>query len=462
MTARRLWPLLVAAWVVVAGCGGDTEDTASDAAAAADGTLSVDTRDAQTADAAADSAPDMAVQPPDVALDGSADIPASLAPLGETPLITEVAPKDEPRDIQPAVAVAPDGTIGVAYAHGLTANAPGVRFAVVASDGGTTSDVALDSDLRGGRNEPALCARGAAGGWVAVWSQDTKEADSPEPNLRVRFRLIDAAGQPSGLGDTRVITAIEGNHWLGDVACADDGSFAIAGVRPDPDGTFGVFAQRYDVVGAPSGAAVTLNPNPTGDQLHPVIAPLRSGRAMVAWDDSLPGGGGDLVRVLGRAVAIPDDGTQAPSAVVLSGSAGQPALGVSLATDPRTGDYLAAATVAGARLELVAGNVFEPAPEAPVAADPGDIGHGASLALAGADADGVRFVVSWLRGTGANVAVRAGLVADGRLVEGPVTVAQGKLPPYRTGVGHGAGITALAWTEAPASGQFRIRLAIWR
>jgi hypothetical protein len=440
--------LLVPALLALSSCDGGSAaasgDASPDAADGSPGTLA-DAAGSPDGGPGGDDAPDQAEVGPDVP-----DVPAApdRAPALVDPIILTGPKTPGGIDIQPAVALTAAGEVVLAWTGSATTDDLGIHYAVLAADGSLTVDATrLDTDRKGLRNEPSICAL-AGGGYVVAWSQDSKEAVAD--NLRIRFRRIDPEGAPVEAEDVRVLTEVPGNHWLARVACDPDGGFAIAGVRPDTDGvTFGAFVQRYDADGQPTGPAIPVNTKPDGGQTYPAIGLGSGGLAVVAWDDATLGES-DLQRVLVRRLTTPPTPTPTLSA------ADHPAATAAVSVTPTTGAFLTAATVNSKSLivkHFAAGSdkgspVDLPASTA-VAYNP---------ALAPVGSSGLH-VLLHLEGTGANAAAKLLVVGD-EVVEGPVTVGQGKLPPYRPTVTWRAGRIAAAWTES-LNGGYETRVALF-
>lgn len=419
------------------GGGGAGGDTAADAGAdGADGAVA-------RADGAVETGGD--------ASDGSAGgvDAAVVLPTDRVPALVASVIVPGPQtaggvDIQPAVAVARDGRVGLAWTGSTSDKELGIWFVLLGADGAPVSTaVPLDTTKLGIRNEPSICALGGAGGFVVVWSQDTKQEGA---NLQVRFRRIDAAGGLVEDEDVRVLTEIPGNHWLGRVACGRDGGFAVTGVRPDADGTFGVFLQRYGADGAVKEAAEAVNVVPSGTQVYPAVGLGPDGLAVVVWDDSQDDVG--VERVLGRRLV---GGAGSPELEVA-----EAAKGAAVSVDPTSGAFLAAG-VGSAGLELVG---WAAGSDARVDVSlPAELKGVQGVAIAPIGETGGHALLA-LVGGGASVTVRLAVVDASGVVDGPVELAQGKLPPYRPSIAGAAGRIAAAWTESAGQGLYVTRVAI--
>ena len=353
--------------------------------------------------------------------------------------------------IQPAAAVDAAGALAVVWSGTvvdggplgiwLATRAPGEDFGIV---------TAMDPDGPGQANEPALCARGGVGpsGWVAAWSVDTQSAGS---NLQIRVRHIAADGSPEG--EPHIVeTGIDGNHWLADVACRADGGYVVVGVRPDPDGTFGVFALPFEAGGDPAAEAITVNPAPAGTQSQPVVAMAgQTGAFVVAWDDSTDG----LDRVMARAFPAPPAPPGGPLHVAGVSAAG--AAGATVAADPLSGAWAVGAVLdSDLVVELAAGP--DGALEALTLPPGPSPRRGAALAFLGR---GDALAMLWFEGSGVETSIRIALLGAGAPETSPATLATQKLPPYFPTVAYSAGRLAAVWTERTADDGFVLAGALF-
>ena len=146
-------------------------------------------------------------------------------------------------------------------------------------------------------------ATDAAGNFVVVWrALNSLDASG----WGVLGRRFDAAGRPLG-PEFLVNTYTTGDQRDPDVAALAGGGFVVAFHGPDTS-TYGVFARRYDVDGAPLGAEATVSTAPIA-QFSPVVASLPAGGFVVAWS------------------AYPQDGSQGGIAARTFAANGAPASG---------------------------------------------------------------------------------------------------------------------------------------
>ncbi len=315
---------LLASGVFMIACG----DGSSAAAPATDTAPARDTAPATDTATVADTGP---LPPPDP--------PALRNP--ET-LFPNVAPGAT--GVQTAPSLGPAGELLVAWS-GTDGNEDlGIWLARFDSELKSLGPVLNISTGAGLKNEPVLCAL-AGGRHVAVWSAD---AQNDGGTLQIHTRLLEADGTPLGAGDTEVRTSVDGGHWLADAACAA-GGYIVAGVRSDPDDTFGVFAWRHDVEGNSIGEAIAAHDDPAGGQVFPAVGLADDGTAVVAWDDMVKVQEEDVETV--QATRLPAAGGHGPR-WTLAGGDGEVASGVDLDVDPKSGVAAIAFMIDGARIEL--------------------------------------------------------------------------------------------------------------
>ncbi len=85
-------------------------------------------------------------------------------------------------------------------------------------------------------------------------------------------------------GEERVNTETEDTQQSSDVAALDDGGYVIVWQSYIQDGdSHGIFAQRYDPEGQPSGPEFQVNDTYVGSQTAPTVAALQNGGFVVAW-----------------------------------------------------------------------------------------------------------------------------------------------------------------------------------
>jgi hypothetical protein len=125
------------------------------------------------------------------------------------------------------------------------------------------------------------------GRWVVVWQSLAQDG-----NLWGVFgQRYDAGGTALG-GEFRVNSYTPGNQYEPSVAADDAGGFVVVWTSYAQAGPGGnVFAQRYDVSGAPLGQEFRVDA-PTASSFEPKVTGDGSGSFVVAWTGFSPLGGG--------------------------------------------------------------------------------------------------------------------------------------------------------------------------
>jgi len=352
--------------------------------------------------------------------------------------------------IQPALALSDTNTLHLAFTV-LDPDRLGIYVQTYDLSSLTPLNmVNLVTEPSGLHNEPDICAL-SGGGAVAVWSVDTQgEGDS---NLQVQFRLVDAMGLPLGNGATTVETDVVGNHWLGSVGCNDENGFVIVGSRGDPDGSFGVFAQRYDNLGVAVGQSTTVNATPAGGQVYPVVTSISGNdehRYAVAYEDrSVTSGEPNRVSIrFLDAELMPTTGTFFVSAAGID------------ATQPSISTITPNQVVVTASLDTERVGVFR--------IDPQDESSRYTQGSEGrlnynTDVVGVGLspVYTFLKGSGRDVKFALGQYNYAAQTLTESIIYEGWLPPYQTALARFEDRAAMAVTERFDADRFKLKVFVF-
>jgi cysteine-rich repeat protein len=180
----------------------------------------------------------------------------------------------------PSVAVSHDGSFVVVW---QSAGQDGYGFGVFGQrcDAFGTpvgAEFQVNTDTQYGEEVPSV-AVSPAGGFVVVWQSGTSEHP-----YDIHGQRYDSSGIPDGAA-FRVNTFIQGDQTMPSVAMADDGSFVVVWSSWGKDGSGdGVFGQRYDSSGEPSGFEFQINTYTQDDQNWPVVAASADSRFVVVWE----------------------------------------------------------------------------------------------------------------------------------------------------------------------------------
>lgn len=118
-------------------------------------------------------------------------------------------------------------------------------------------------------------ARADDDGFVATWSLGA-----------AIFRAFDATSTAT-TGDEPVAAAL-GSTARPAPGVASDGSFVVAFLAPDGNGT-GVFAQRFDAGALPVGAPIPVQESTANDSFSPSLGVADDGSFVIGWSDSTLG-----------------------------------------------------------------------------------------------------------------------------------------------------------------------------
>lgn len=386
--------------------------------------------------------------------------PHSGFPNMTSPVLLEPAMGPGKVRIQPTLAFGQDGRLAMAYTASAGNNQLGIFFTLLDTEGKTVvKEVRMDTFLSGNKNEPSICAL-AQGGYVVAWPMDSgiPEDQAANKNLQIRFRLVDADGKPTGTDDTRVLTKVEGNHWLARVTCTQDGGFAIAGVRPDDGKTFGVFLWRFDVHGKHVGDAQSVNQETDGNQAYPVIGAGPDGTLVVAWEQSIKTSDTTTREEVAFRVFPPAPGTPSET-IIVAGGTGSTAKGPSVSVDPSSGKFLVAATIprGAPTLKAYAKDGTSPTTLSLPDQSSSNFYHPSLTSLGKPDAH----AMIYLRGSGKTVSAIVSIIGPPE-VSRFYSLKTTNLPPYRPSIAAHKGRLAAAWTErGEFTGSFTIRLALF-
>jgi hypothetical protein len=177
------------------------------------------------------------------------------------------------------VATGTSGFIAVWQAAGVDGSSDGIcarRYSVAGAPIG--DQVIVNSTINGAQTAPSVAAD-AAGNFVAVWTDDTRDGKGSA----VCARRFAADGTPKA-NDFLVNNTTTGNQGWASVAMAPDGRFLIVWQSQNQDGSgYGIYGQRYAADGTKSGSEFRVNASTSGDQVTPSVTCLSSGNYAVAW-----------------------------------------------------------------------------------------------------------------------------------------------------------------------------------
>jgi VCBS repeat-containing protein len=126
------------------------------------------------------------------------------------------------------------------------------------------------------------------GGFVVTWSSFGQDGD----RWGVYGQRYDADGVPAG-GEFRINTVTSSDQNYSSVAALADGGFVVTWSSDGQDGDgWGIYGQRYDADGAPSGREFRVNTETTSNQIWSAVTTLADGGFVVTWSSGNQDGSG--------------------------------------------------------------------------------------------------------------------------------------------------------------------------
>jgi hypothetical protein len=180
----------------------------------------------------------------------------------------------------PAVAVAPAGDFVVVWTDGTLPGLQGQRYSSSGAQLGSEFTVAP-----GVLNQASVATDGL-GNFVVVWVDGS---GVPEPGPGVYGQRFSASGAPLG-SSFRVNTFTAGFEWFPSVAVDSSGDFVVAWMGGHDGQANGVFGQRFDGSGSPSGPEFRVNTFTTNSQGFPAVACDSAGSFVVVWQSDFEEG----------------------------------------------------------------------------------------------------------------------------------------------------------------------------
>jgi phosphoheptose isomerase len=192
---------------------------------------------------------------------------------------------------QPAVALDQDGDFVIAWASlQQDASQSGIFARRFNASGTAGPEFQVNSYTPNSQSLPAI-ALDADGDFVIVWASDYQ--DGPGFQSRGVFgRRFNALGVPLG-AEFQINSYTPGSQGDPDVDLDADGDFVVVWNSALQDGgSYGVFAQRFDSLGARRGTEIPINSFLAGDQVQPAVALHDRGDFAVTWSSAAQDGDG--------------------------------------------------------------------------------------------------------------------------------------------------------------------------
>ena len=119
----------------------------------------------------------------------------------------------------------------------------------------------------------------SGGGFIVTWQSKDQDGD----NWGVYGQRFDSAGNPTG-SEFRINTATALEQQNPAIAALNDGGFVVTWQSKSQDGdNWGVYGQRYDAAGNAVGGEFQINTTTAKEQQDPSIATLADGSFVVSW-----------------------------------------------------------------------------------------------------------------------------------------------------------------------------------
>jgi hypothetical protein len=253
------------------------------------------------------------------------------------------------RQYRPSAAVDGRGrfvvTWGV-YSHHGDGEGYGVRAQRFAADGSRLGSEFIVNTYTTGNQSSARVSANRTGDFVVVWHSEQLTVDHTE----IMGQRFDRMGQRVG-GEFQANVVTTGWQIDPAVAIRHTNEFVVAWVGPQAPGpNYGIFARRFDSLGAPVGAEFRVNIDTTRDQEWPAVAVAKDGRFVVVWQST--GQDPNDNRVVGRrydASGLPQGGELLVVSYTSNRHGGRPAVAMDAAGNfvvswraPHDGSYYAA------------------------------------------------------------------------------------------------------------------------
>jgi len=157
------------------------------------------------------------------------------------------------------------------------------------------AELPVNTHTMGDQSEGRIAANGF-GEFIVVWT-DWSSGDGSGQG--VKARRYDSLGMAAG-GELQVNSYTTGAQYRPEVSMDDSGAFVVVWASNDQDGNgSGVFGQRFDSAGAPTGGEFAVNTYTPGGQNFPMVSMDDTGSFTVAWT-SFNGQDGSEAGIHGR------------------------------------------------------------------------------------------------------------------------------------------------------------------
>ena len=137
----------------------------------------------------------------------------------------------------------------------------------------------INTFTNGDQHYPSV-AMDPTGNFVVTWGSYNQDGDG----WGVYGQRYDSSGSPVG-SEFQVNSFTTSDQYYPSTAIDDAGNFVVTWNSYTQDGSsWGIFGQRYDASGSPSGSEFQVNTYTDINQIHPSVAMDGSGNFVVTWD----------------------------------------------------------------------------------------------------------------------------------------------------------------------------------
>ncbi|MEQ1853509.1 MAG: cadherin repeat domain-containing protein, partial [Chthoniobacteraceae bacterium] len=224
--------------------------------------------------------------------DGIRVTPVSVGPLGgETRVNTTVADVQSIQaSVSQAMAADANGNFVVVWVSNLQDGAlNGIYARRFSADGTPQGGEFLVNTTTADTQVLPSVAMDAAGNFAIVWSSNNQDGSG----YGVYGQRYNAAGVAQG-GEFLVNTTTAGSQIGSGIAMSATGAFVVtwSGGAQDPDGSTGIYAQRFDAAGVAQGGEFRVNTYTTGTQQLASASMDANGNFVITWASNLQDGSG--------------------------------------------------------------------------------------------------------------------------------------------------------------------------
>jgi hypothetical protein len=189
----------------------------------------------------------------------------------------------------PAVAMNPNGSFVVTWAsNGQDGSGWGVYGQRYDSNGNPVGgEFRVNSTTHDDQTNPSV-AMDSNGDFVVAWQSHNQDGSG----WGIYAQRYNSSGNPVG-GEFRVNSTTHDDQTNPSVAMDPNGDFVVAWQSHNQDGNgWGIYAQQYSALGLPAGGEFQVNTFTTGDQTSPSVAMDANGDYVITWQSQNEDGNG--------------------------------------------------------------------------------------------------------------------------------------------------------------------------